>query len=46
MKEKVKSKSTPKLDTLCEEDITILSIRKGWKQVGDEERFKNIVWRY
>ena len=31
MKERVDSKSTPKLNTLGEADITLLSIRKGGK---------------
>ena len=38
MKECLESKSTPKLDEIGEGNITMLSIRKGGKQVGDGER--------
>ena len=31
MKERVESNNTPKMDAVGEGDITMLSIRKGWK---------------
>ena len=35
MKERIESKSTPKLDAVGEGEIKILSLRKGRKLVGD-----------
>ena len=47
MKEKVESKSTPKLDAVGERDITMLSIRKRVKYtslyVSDREGFNSVV---
>ena len=37
MKERVYSKSTPKLDTVGEGDITMLSIRKGGNKLVMEK---------